>query len=393
MAASDREWTTSGLGMLTDDPGLGPGTDLRRARPGRRSRATTPRRCWRPVLDRASQRRRDWPCTWPTATSRWKTRRRRSSHEGRPDDRGPGGRHLARTGRRSRAPARSTASRRCSARTTTCRSFGRASAARSTPGRPSTRCPRSRRRVRLGTLVSPATFRPSGRAGQARGDRGPRLGRPRGARASAPAGTRPSTTAYGFPFPPIGRADCARWSASCQVIAAATRSDRGRRRQSEAAAAAAPANLIVGGRGGARGIASSRRRHARRVQHGQQDGGGVRRHPGAAGRGVLARGRRDPIPLSLMVTWLAGEDRSRAAGPRPGAGRAGRVSTQTRRASCEELRGSAHRGDPRREPGTSGRAGRRRRGASDARSTWCTATWTRSSRSGAAWRRRWPEPI
>ena len=58
----------------------------------------------------------------------------------------------------SRPPVRGTATRRCSARTTTCRSWTAPSGGRSTRGR---RSPlwRPSSRLRLGTLVSPVTFR------------------------------------------------------------------------------------------------------------------------------------------------------------------------------------------------------------------------------------------
>jgi alkanesulfonate monooxygenase SsuD/methylene tetrahydromethanopterin reductase-like flavin-dependent oxidoreductase (luciferase family) len=157
-------------------------------------------------------------------------------------------------------------------------------------------------KVRLGTLVSPATFRhPSELAKVV-----VTADHVSGGRVELGLGTgwnEAEHEAYGFPFPPMGER-MKNMEDQLQLIA---------RHWSDGPAQPKPVqqprpNLIVGGRGGPRSIRMAARYadEYNTVNKTVADCAEIREQLDAA---CAAEGR-DPIPLSLMVTWLSGEDRA-----------------------------------------------------------------------------------
>ena len=193
-----------------------------------------------------------------------------------PDDRGPRGRDLGRLGRAGRMPASARGSRRSSVPTTTCPSWARASAARSTPGARSARCAAQTSTLRLGTMVSPSSFRhPSVLAKLAT-----TADHISGGRIELGLGTGWSEiehTAYGFPFLSMKeRMDVleeqleiihdGHWGDGHVLLLRHALRAHGPQRPAQAGAAAAPAADHGRRRRPARGAARGPLR--RRVQHG-----------------------------------------------------------------------------------------------------------------------------
>ena len=212
--------------------------------------------------------------------------RARSSDARRAHDRGPGGRDLGRLAgarRRLRAARHRDA---CSGPTTTCPSSAAASAARSTPGRRSTRSRAITPTLRLGTLVSPATFRHPSELAKVVVTRRPRVGRARRARPRHGL-ARGRARGLRLPLPAARRAHADARSEQLQLISAASGPTAAPAQPKPRAAAAAEPDRGRPRRAAQHPLAA---RYARRVQHRQQDRRRVRRHPRAAGRG-LRRGR------------------------------------------------------------------------------------------------------
>ena len=238
--------------------------------------------------------------------------------------------------------------------------------------------------LRLGTLVSPATFRhPSELAKVV-----VTADHVSGGRVELGLGTGWSEAeheAYGFAFPPMGER-----MKQHRGAAAADRAPLGRRAErSRSRCSSRGPNLIVGGRGGPRSIRIAARYadEYNTVNKTAAECAEIREQLDAA---CAAEGR-DPIPLSLMASWLAGEDRAELLD------RAARLAEwQAQDTDAGGLPGRASRTRRRRHASTRTSSDcaswPRRRRARDAASTCCTATWTRSSRSGAAWRPPWPTP-
>ena len=156
--------------------------------------------------------------------------------------------------------------------------------------------------VRLGTLVSPATFRHPAELAKVVVT----ADHVSGGRVELGLGTgwnQAEHDAYGFPFPPMGER-MREMERQLQVIA---------EHWSDGPAQPKPLqqprpNLIVGGRGGPRSIRVAAR-HAdeyNTVNKTVEECAAIREQLDAE----CSRAGRDPIPLSLMVTWLAGEDRA-----------------------------------------------------------------------------------
>ena len=168
--------------------------------------------------------------------------------------------------------------------------------------------------LRLGTLVSPATFRhPSELAKLV-----VTADQVSGGRVELGLGTgwlEAEHQAYGFPFPPLGRR-MEMLEEQLQIIAgewaAGSFSFKGRHyRVGDLDALPKPTgrpNLIVGGRGGPRSIALAARfaDEYNTVNKTPAECAAVRAQLDA----VCAEAGRDPIPLSLMTGWLVGEDRA-----------------------------------------------------------------------------------
>jgi F420-dependent oxidoreductase-like protein len=170
--------------------------------------------------------------------------------------------------------------------------------------------------VRLGTLVSPATFRhPSELAKVV-----VTADHVSGGRVELGMGTgwlEAEHTAYGFPFPPLGER-MAKLEEQLEVIsrewADGQFSFAGRHYEiRDLEALPKPMqrprpNLIIGGRGGSRSIELAARFADEYNTFGKTaaECAALRRELDDACR----RQGREPIPLSLMVGWLAGEDRS-----------------------------------------------------------------------------------
>jgi len=170
--------------------------------------------------------------------------------------------------------------------------------------------------VRLGTLVSPATFRhPSELAKVV-----VTADHVSGGRVELGMGTgwlEAEHTAYGFSFPPLAER-MALLEEQLEVVSREWSEGRfslegGRYRVQDLEALPKPVqrprpNLIVGGRGGSRSIElGARFADEYNTFHKTAD-------ECAAIRGELdeacRREGREPIPLSMMVIWLAGEDRA-----------------------------------------------------------------------------------
>ena len=157
-------------------------------------------------------------------------------------------------------------------------------------------------KVRLGTLVSPATFRHPAELAKVVVT----ADHVSGGRVELGLGTGWSEAeheAYGFPFPPMGER-MKNMEDQLQLIA---------RHWSDGPAQPKPVqqprpNLIVGGRGGPRSIRMAARYadEYNTVNKTVAECAEIREQLDAA---CAAEGR-DPIPLSLMVTWLSGEDRT-----------------------------------------------------------------------------------
>ena len=168
--------------------------------------------------------------------------------------------------------------------------------------------------LRLGTLVSPATFRhPSELAKLV-----VTADQVSGGRVELGLGTgwlEAEHQAYGFPFPPLGRR-MEMLEEQLQIIAgewaAGSFSFKGRHyRVGDLDALPKPTgrpNLIVGGRGGPRSIALAARfaDEYNTVNKTPAECAVVRAQLDAA----CADAGRDPIPLSLMTGWLVGDDRA-----------------------------------------------------------------------------------
>jgi F420-dependent oxidoreductase-like protein len=170
--------------------------------------------------------------------------------------------------------------------------------------------------VRLGTLVSPATFRhPSELAKVV-----VTADHVSGGRVELGMGTgwlETEHTAYGFPFPPL-RERLDRLEEQLEVVTREWEegqfSFEGRHyRVRDLEALPRPVqrprpNLIVGGRGGSRSIALGARfaDEYNTFHQTAEDCAAIRRELDEACR----REGREPIPLSMMVAWLTGEDRA-----------------------------------------------------------------------------------
>lgn len=156
--------------------------------------------------------------------------------------------------------------------------------------------------VRLGTLVSPATFRHPAELAKV----AVTADHVSGGRIEVGLGTgwnEAEHEVYGFPFPPMGER-MRELERQLQVIA---------NHWSDGLAQPKPVqqprpNLIVGGRGGPRSIRIAARYadEYNTVSKTAEECAAIRTQLDEE----CAAAGRDPIPLSLMVTWLAGEDRA-----------------------------------------------------------------------------------
>jgi alkanesulfonate monooxygenase SsuD/methylene tetrahydromethanopterin reductase-like flavin-dependent oxidoreductase (luciferase family) len=156
--------------------------------------------------------------------------------------------------------------------------------------------------VRLGTLVSPATFRHPAELAKVVVT----ADHVSGGRVELGLGTgwnEAEHEAYGFPFPPMGER-MRELERQLQVIASHW-SPHGPA-QPKPVQEPRP-NLIVGGRGGPRSIRMAARYadEYNTVNKTVEECASIREQLDAA----CETAGRDPIPLSLMVTWLSGEDR------------------------------------------------------------------------------------
>jgi alkanesulfonate monooxygenase SsuD/methylene tetrahydromethanopterin reductase-like flavin-dependent oxidoreductase (luciferase family) len=157
--------------------------------------------------------------------------------------------------------------------------------------------------VRLGTLVSPATFRHPAELAKV----AVTADHVSAGRIELGLGTgwnEAEHEAYGFPFPPMGER-MAEMEHQLQVIASHW--------SSEGPARPLPVqqprpNLIVGGRGGPRSVRMAAR-YADEYNTVNKTASECAEIRSALDRECDAAGR-DPIPLSLMTTWLAGEDQT-----------------------------------------------------------------------------------
>jgi alkanesulfonate monooxygenase SsuD/methylene tetrahydromethanopterin reductase-like flavin-dependent oxidoreductase (luciferase family) len=158
-------------------------------------------------------------------------------------------------------------------------------------------------KLRLGTLVSPATFRHPAELAKVVVT----ADHVSGGRVELGLGTgwnQAEHEAYGFPFPPMGER-MRNMEDQLQVIA--------HHWSEEGPAQPKPVqrprpNLILGGRGGPRSIRMAARYadEYNTVNKTPAECAAVREQLDAA----CAAEDRDPIPLSLMTGWLAGEDRA-----------------------------------------------------------------------------------
>jgi alkanesulfonate monooxygenase SsuD/methylene tetrahydromethanopterin reductase-like flavin-dependent oxidoreductase (luciferase family) len=157
--------------------------------------------------------------------------------------------------------------------------------------------------VRLGTLVSPATFRHPAELAKVVVT----ADHVSGGRVELGLGTgwnEAEHEAYGFPFPPMGER-MRELERQLQVIANHWSPDGPA--QPKPVQRPRP-NLIVGGRGGPRSIrmAASYADEYNTVNKTAAECAAVREQLDSA----CSAAGRDPIPLSLMTGWLAGEDRA-----------------------------------------------------------------------------------
>jgi alkanesulfonate monooxygenase SsuD/methylene tetrahydromethanopterin reductase-like flavin-dependent oxidoreductase (luciferase family) len=157
-------------------------------------------------------------------------------------------------------------------------------------------------KVRLGTLVSPATFRHPAELAKVVVT----ADHVSGGRVELGLGTgwnEAEHEAYGFPFPPMGERMRA-MEEQLQLIAAHW---NGGPAQPKPVQRPRP-NLIVGGRGGPRSIRMAARYadEYNTVNKTAAECASIREQLDQE----CERAGRDPIPLSLMVTWLSGEDRA-----------------------------------------------------------------------------------
>jgi alkanesulfonate monooxygenase SsuD/methylene tetrahydromethanopterin reductase-like flavin-dependent oxidoreductase (luciferase family) len=156
-------------------------------------------------------------------------------------------------------------------------------------------------KLRLGTLVSPATFRhPSELAKVV-----VTADHVSGGRVELGLGTgwnEAEHEVYGFPFPPMGE----RMKMLAQQLELISRQWASGPIQPKPLQQPRP-NLIVGGRGGPRSIRLAARfaDEYNTVNKTADECAEIRRQLDAA----CAENDREPIPLSLMTGWLAGEDR------------------------------------------------------------------------------------
>jgi F420-dependent oxidoreductase-like protein len=170
--------------------------------------------------------------------------------------------------------------------------------------------------LRLGTLVSPATFRHPSELAKVVAT----VDQASGGRVEVGMGTgwsEPEHEAYGFPFPPLGER-MARLEEQLQVVsgqwADGPFSFEGRHYEiKELDALPKPVQrprppLIMGGSGGPRslGLAARWCDEYNTIYRTPSECAELRRNLDEACR----REGRDPIPLSLMTGWLAGEDRA-----------------------------------------------------------------------------------
>ena len=178
-------------------------------------------------------------------------------------------------------------------------------------------------KLRLGTLVSPATFRHGSELAKV----AVTADHVSGGRIELGLGTgwnEAEHAAYGFPFPPMGERMelmieqleliASQWSADSPIEPKPIQQPR--------------PNLILGGRGGPRSIRLAARfaDEYNTVMKTAEECAELRRRLDEA---CAAEGR-DPIPLSLMTGWLAGEDRAELLD------RAGRLSEWTGRGADAE---------------------------------------------------------
>jgi alkanesulfonate monooxygenase SsuD/methylene tetrahydromethanopterin reductase-like flavin-dependent oxidoreductase (luciferase family) len=157
-------------------------------------------------------------------------------------------------------------------------------------------------KVRLGTLVSPVTFRHAAELAKVVVT----ADHVSGGRVELGLGTgwlEPEHETYGFPFPPLGE----RMALLEQQLKVINSHWTEGPQQPKPVQRPRP-NLIVGGRGGPRSIRMAARYadEYNTVNKTAAECAGIHEQLDEA---CEAAGR-DPIPLSLMVTWLAGEDRA-----------------------------------------------------------------------------------
>ena len=177
--------------------------------------------------------------------------------------------------------------------------------------------------LRLGTLVSPATFRHGSELSKV----AVTADHVSGGRIELGLGSgwnKAEHEAYAFPFPPMGERMklmeeqleliTGQWSAESPIEPKPVQQPR--------------PNLIVGGRGGPRSVRLAARfaDEYNTVNKTAEECAELRRQLDEA---CAAEGR-DPIPLSLMTGWLAGEDRAELLD------RAGRLSDWTGRGADAE---------------------------------------------------------
>jgi alkanesulfonate monooxygenase SsuD/methylene tetrahydromethanopterin reductase-like flavin-dependent oxidoreductase (luciferase family) len=172
--------------------------------------------------------------------------------------------------------------------------------------------------VRLGTLVSPATFRHPAELAKVVVT----ADHVSGGRVELGLGTgwnEAEHAAYGFPFPAMGER-MKNMESQLQLIANHWSPDGPARPKP---VQQPRPNLIVGGRGGPRSIRMAARYadEYNTVNKTAAECAAVREQLDAA----CAAAGRDPIPLSLMTGWLAGEDRAELLD------RAGRLAEWTAR--------------------------------------------------------------
>ena len=173
-------------------------------------------------------------------------------------------------------------------------------------------------RIRLGTLVSPVTFRHPSGAREVGGDDRPRVGRTRRARARRRV-ERGEHAAYGFEFPPLGtRMELLEeqleivhrlWTEDSVTIRGSPLPAGGLPGPAQAAAAAA-SPLILGGNAKPRSVALAVRL-ADEYNPALASIDDCRERKSVLVEACDAGGR-DTTPLTLMATCIVGEDRTSA---------------------------------------------------------------------------------